>query len=147
MNSQLPIALHIVGFLASANGAPLTSETMAAVYGTNPVMLRRVLGKLQKAGLVNTQRGIHGGSTLSRPASEINLREVYEAVQEEKSVLPKYSDKCSGPVAPVLGDYLNNLFSEAEEALRSKLEQVSVAQMDRSVRRKILRAHQCAPKA
>lgn len=140
MNSQLPIALHIVGFLASANGTPLTSEKMASVYGTSPVVLRRVLNKLRQAGLVQTQRGVNGGSVLAKSPSAINLREVYESIQDDKSLLPEYSTKCSGTAAPVLGNYLDELFAQAEEALLAKLEGVTVAQMDRVVRRRIMRA-------
>ena len=105
MNNRLPIALHIVGFLAASKGEPLTSEKMAAVYGTSPVLLRRVLSKLKQAGLVVTQRGAKGGSVLAREASRITLREVFEAVREDKPVLPEYSTKCTGAVAPVLGNY------------------------------------------
>ena len=144
MNNQLPIALHIVGFLASAKGKPLTSERMAEVYGTSPVVLRRVLGRLQHAGIVASRRGAQGGSVLARPARDINLREVLNAVRQDKPVLPRYTTRCSGQVAPVLGDYLNALFADAEEALLLKLEAVTVAQMDRTVRRRILRAVRAA---
>lgn len=132
--------MHIVGFLAASGGRPLTSERMASVYGTSPVVLRRVLSKLQVAGLVRTQRGINGGSVLARPASAINLRQVYEVIREDKPVLPEYSPTCSGAVAPVLGNYLGELFAEAEEALMAKLEAVTVAEMDSTVRRRIGRA-------
>ena len=140
MNNQLPIALHIVGFLAASKGDPLTSEKMAAVYGTSPVLLRRVLSKLKQAGLIVTQRGANGGSVLAREASQISLREVFEAVREDKPVLPEYSTKCTGAVAPVLGNYLNELLAEAEEALLGKLATVTVARMDRTVRRRIMKA-------
>lgn len=145
MNNQLPIALHIVGFLASSNGAPLTSEKMAAVYGTSPVLLRRVLSKLRQARLIITQRGPKGGSILAKDASQISLREVFEAVREDKPVLPEYSTKCTGAVAPVLGNYLNELLAEAEEALLAKLATVTVAQMDRTVRTRIMKAVREAP--
>lgn len=140
MNNQLPIALHIVGFLAASNGEPLTSEKMAAVYGTSPVLLRRVLSKLKQARLIVTQRGAKGGSVLAREASQMSLREVFEAVRKDKPVLPEYSTKCTGAVAPVLGNFLNELLAEAEEALLGKLATVTVAQMDRTVRRRIMKA-------
>lgn len=118
----------------------MTSETMAKVYGTSPVMLRRVLSRLRQAGLVHTRTGTHGGSVLARAASDISLREVFESVQEEKPLLPEYSTECSGAVAPVLGNYLAELFAEAEEALLAKLATVTVAQMDNTVRKRILKA-------
>ena len=125
MNSQFPIALHPVGFLAAADRTPLTSEKMAAVYGTSPVVLRRVLSRLQRAGLVKTQRGVNGGSILARSPEKISLREVFQAVSDDKPVLSEYSTRCSGAVAPVLGNYLNELFADAEEAMLRKLETVS----------------------
>lgn len=96
MNNQLPIALQIVGFLTASNGEPMTSEKMAAVYGTSPVLLRRVLSKLKQAGLIVTQRGAKGGSVLAREASQISLREVFEAVRADKPVLPELLDEMHG---------------------------------------------------
>ncbi|MEM7049101.1 MAG: Rrf2 family transcriptional regulator [Acidobacteriota bacterium] len=143
MNSQLPMALHILGFLASREGEPLTSEVMAETYGTSPVVLRRVLVKLKRAGLVRTQRGVRGGSVLARAAEAINLREVYEAISEDSKLMPTYSKGCTGRVAPIIAAYVNELFSDAEEALLAKLEQATIAKMDRHVRSSIKSALGC----
>lgn len=111
---------------------------MAAIYGTSPVVLRRVLSQLRRAGLIETQRGKSGGSQLARAPGDITLREVYEAVRGEQPVLPMYSQNCTGLVAPVLGEYLGKLFHEAEEALLEKLDAVTVAEMDQVVRQRIM---------
>jgi len=137
VNAQLPIALHILGFLASRGGESLTSDVMAATYGTSPVVLRRVLSKLQRAGLVSTQRGAGGGSVLARAPSEINLREAYEAVMEEPSLLRRHPGGCAGVVAPALAEFTNALFGEVEQSLLERLEGVTVEQMDREVRARI----------
>jgi Rrf2 family protein len=140
VNSQLPIALHILGFLASQRGEPLTSEVMAETYGTSPVVLRRVLAKLQRAGLIETRRGVNGGSTLARPAERINLRQAYEAVASDPHLLQRHPDGCGGPVAPVLARFVNDVMGDAEEALLQRLEAVTVAEMDLSVRPVVGRA-------
>ena len=137
MNSQLPMALHIMGFLAFCGGDALTSEVMAEAYGTSPVVLRRVLAKLRRAGLVQTQRGVGGGSVLARDAGKVTLREVYEAITEDTKLMPPYSKRGCGPVAPLLAGYVNELFTEAEQALLARLEAVTVAEMDRDVRQRI----------
>lgn len=139
------MALHIMGFLASRRGEALTSDVLAGTYGTSPVVLRRVLAKLQKAGLVETRRGVGGGSVLARSAGSINLRQVFEAVAEDTRLMPAFSDDCSGKIAPILADFVNELFADAEEALLAKLESVTVAGMDRQVRHRIVSALQCAP--
>lgn len=136
MNSNLAVGLHIVGFLTARRGEPLTSETLAETYGTSPVVVRRVLSKLNQAGLVETRRGTGGGSVLARKPSQINLRQVFEAVSENQELLRRHPGDESG-VAKVLAGYINGLYSEAEEALMKKLEKVTVAQMDAVVKPKI----------
>ncbi len=133
VNSQLPIALHILGFLTSRNGEPLTSEVMAATYGTSPVVLRRVLAKLQQAGLVETRRGANGGSVLARDPRKINLRQAYEAVTAEPQILSRHPS-CEGRVAAAMAGFINSVMGDAEEALLAELEAVTIAEMDIQIR-------------
>ena len=42
---------------------------------------RRIVGDLVKAGLLNTQRGTGGGISLARPAAEISLLDILNAVE------------------------------------------------------------------
>lgn len=132
-----------MGFLASRDEA-LTSETLAKTYGTSPVVLRRVLAKLNRAGLVSTQRGVGGGSVLGRSAASITLREVYEAIADGSRLMPLFPKTVDGPVAPVLAGYVNELFADAEEALLSQLGSVTVEEMDRDVRGRVRSALRCA---
>lgn len=50
--------------------------------------LPSIIRTLARAGLIRTLRGNQGGVTLSRPAEEINLREVIEAVEGPISLVP-----------------------------------------------------------
>lgn len=136
MNSDLAIGLHIVGFLTARGGEPLTSEVLAETYGTSPVVVRRVLSRLKQAGLVETKRGVGGGSVLAREPARINLRQVYEAVARNPELLRRHPGEATG-VADVLADYINELCSEAEEALMRRLEAVTVTQMDAAVKPRI----------
>ncbi|MEO1616685.1 MAG: Rrf2 family transcriptional regulator [Planctomycetota bacterium] len=136
MNSDLAIGLHIVGFLCARRGEPLTSQELAETYGTSPVVVRRVLSKLSQAELIETRRGIGGGSVLARKPTEINLRQVYEAVSDNPELLRRHPGDDSG-VAKVLSGYINELYSQAEEAFLRELESVTVSQMDAVVRPRI----------
>ncbi|MEN1681484.1 MAG: Rrf2 family transcriptional regulator [Planctomycetota bacterium] len=139
MNSDLAVGLHIVGFLTARGGDPVTSVTLAETYGTSPVVIRRVLTRLSKAGLVETRRGAGGGATLARDAADCTLRDVYDAVAHGQSLLRRHPGEESG-VARVLAGYINQLYDEAEEALLGRLESVTVAEMDAVVRPKVCRA-------
>lgn len=134
MDNQFSMGLHILGNLAARSGQLLTSVELARTYGTSPVVLRRVLAKLQSAGLVETRRGTGGGCILARDSAKINLRQVYEAVTENTQVLQRYPQGCAGEVSRYLSEYLNEAFGEAEKALLQKLQQVTLAEMDREVR-------------
>ncbi|MEM7625567.1 MAG: Rrf2 family transcriptional regulator [Planctomycetota bacterium] len=140
MNSDFAIGLHIVGFLTARQGQPLTSETLADTYGTSPVVVRRVLSRLQQAGLIETRRGTGGGSVLAQKPSAINLRQVYEAVTDNPQFLRRHPGE-EGGVAPILGAYINELCSQAELALLEQLESVTVKQMDAAVRPRIIASH------
>jgi Rrf2 family protein len=51
------------------------SETLPLAY------LEHLVAKLRAAGLVESQRGAHGGYRLSRPAEEIEMLEVVQALE------------------------------------------------------------------
>ncbi|MFK7884630.1 MAG: Rrf2 family transcriptional regulator [Phycisphaerales bacterium] len=137
MNSELAISFHILGYLTSRGGEPLTSEQMARTYGTSPVVLRRVLAKLQRAGLVETRRGVGGGSVLACEPGAITLRDAYEAVAADTEILRKHPGGCHERVAKVVSGFVNEICREAEDALLAQLESVTVAEMDREIRSRL----------
>ncbi|MHC4253677.1 MAG: RrF2 family transcriptional regulator, partial [Planctomycetota bacterium] len=60
--------------------------TLAGEMGAPPAFLGKVLQKLKRAGIVAGTRGVHGGYSLARPAAEITVREVVEAVEGKTSL-------------------------------------------------------------
>jgi DNA-binding IscR family transcriptional regulator len=85
MNSRFAVATHILTLLYSMGNDPqssgtLTSEFIAGSVNTNPVVIRRLLSVLNKAGLTTGRLGAGGGATLARPATAITLLDVHRAV-------------------------------------------------------------------
>jgi Rrf2 family protein len=81
-SSRLSIALHALVHLQAQPGKSLTSAALAQCLQTNAVVVRRILGELREAGVVDASKGPNGGWSLSRPAEDITLRQVYEAMGE-----------------------------------------------------------------
>lgn len=81
-NSRLSLALHTLSHMAGDPERMRTSADIADHAGTNPVVVRRVLGKLREAGLVTSVKGHAGGWRLAAPASGITLADVYLALDE-----------------------------------------------------------------
>ena len=131
MTSRLTLSIHMLGLIAwneTCRCGPATSEQMAQSINTNPVVVRRLLGDLRRAGLVETKRGAGGGVRLLRPPERITLRDVYEAVAEDEQLLalhPNPPDACC-VIGGHIDRYLRGVYDEAEEALKQRLASVSI---------------------
>ena len=73
-------ALRVVAYLATLKGEPATTRQVAAATRVPEGYLAKVIGSLNKAGVVTARRGLHGGSALARPADEITIYDVMQAV-------------------------------------------------------------------
>ena len=65
---------------------PTSLKAIADAEGLPLAYLEQVVARLRKAGLVMSARGAHGGYWLSRPAAEISMDEVVQAL--EGSIAP-----------------------------------------------------------
>jgi Rrf2 family protein len=72
-------ALRAIVYLADQDG-PQTSQQIAQVTRVPAGYLAKVMQGLARAGLVHSQRGLHGGFTLVKAADELTVWEVVEAV-------------------------------------------------------------------
>jgi Rrf2 family protein len=98
-NCRSAVAVHITALLAPMERRPCTSEWIAGSVNTNPVVVRRLLSALAKAGLVSSTRGSTGGSVLAVPAERISLLDVQRAVDEEEE--PALHNQPPNPACPV----------------------------------------------
>lgn len=82
-NSRMTIAVHVLTWMSldRQNNEVATSDRIAGSVNTNPVVIRRCLGDLRKAGLVQAKRGVGAGWVLTREPEETSLLEVYLAVE------------------------------------------------------------------
>ncbi len=73
-NSRFTVAVHALALLSIVRGKPATSDYIARSVNTNPVVIRRILGVLGKAGLVETHPGAFRtgqGSGQDHPARDL----------------------------------------------------------------------------
>ncbi len=78
---QADYATRAVLYLSSMQpGSRAATSIIAAKQGIPPSFLAKIISQLSVAGIVQTSRGAHGGVSLARPAAQINLREVIEAI-------------------------------------------------------------------
>ena len=63
--------------LAAEPDSLQTSEDIAGRLNIKPVVIRRVFSLLHQAGLLESQKGPHGGSKLAKAAKAITLADIY----------------------------------------------------------------------
>lgn len=73
-------ALRAVVHLADSKGEARTAQAIAEAAKVPVDYLAKIMQNLRRAGIVSSQRGVRGGFVLSRPASEITMLEVVNAI-------------------------------------------------------------------
>ena len=121
-DSRLTVAVHALLLLDDAGAERLTSGDIAASVNTNPVVIRRLLGRLMEAGLVAATKGAAGGYRLARPSAEITVWDVYQTMREEGPFgLHARAPNPRCPVGRHIQAGLQDLYGAAESAMKSVL--------------------------
>ncbi len=130
VNSRFAVAIHVLALLAIEKSAtPITSEYLAYSASTNPVVIRRILIDLRRAGLVIAHPGAGGGVSLACCPDQVTLLDVYRAIGKSKLFSqglrkPNPGCICGRNIQPVLA----GVFSEAEKAVERSLSTTTIAQ-------------------
>lgn len=83
---RLPVATHVLLCIGQFQGEYKTTSTfLAGSVNVHPVIIRKVLGQLRTAGLVEVAAGI-GGAKLTRSPKDITLLDVFRAVEEDENL-------------------------------------------------------------
>jgi Rrf2 family protein len=89
----------VVVFIATLRGELATTRQIAAATRVPEGYLAKILQSLSRAGLVQSQRGLHGGSVLARDAEHITIYDVVTAISPLPRILtcplglPSHADK------------------------------------------------------
>jgi Rrf2 family protein len=83
ISQKLEYACRALAQLAKAyDGKSLTRlDELAQREAVSANFLVQILNDLRRGGIIDSRRGASGGYTLSRPAENINLRQIVEAVE------------------------------------------------------------------
>lgn len=127
---KFAVAVHVASLLASSEGQPCTSEWIAGSVNTNPVVVRRILSALAKAGLVASTRGSNGGSALAKSPERITLLDIHRAVEADEG--PALHHQPPNPACPVgrnIQSVLVRVMDRAEAAKEAVLATTTLAEI------------------
>jgi Rrf2 family cysteine metabolism transcriptional repressor len=81
-----------------AGGDPIPLAEIAAHDGLPLAYLEHLVARLRKAGLVDSRRGSRGGYMLSRPAGEISMADVVQALEGSIAPIECISEASDGSI-------------------------------------------------
>ena len=81
MGKLTDYATVIMSYLAQNPGAVHAASELAVVAGIGASTALKVLKTLARAGLLQSQRGTKGGYQLTRPATEITMADILQAME------------------------------------------------------------------
>ncbi|MFK7764009.1 MAG: Rrf2 family transcriptional regulator [Roseobacter sp.] len=128
-NSRLSLALHTLSHMAGDPERKRTSADIADHAGTNPVVVRRVLGRLREAGLLTSEKGHAGGWCLAKKPERITLADVYVALDERliASESHDHAHECS--VEHALHRRVSSVMKDIEQSLIDRLAETTISEV------------------
>ncbi|MHA6719636.1 Rrf2 family transcriptional regulator [Sphingomonas sp. RS6] len=131
-DSRLSRMLHVLLHMARHDG-PMTSEAIARMLGTNPVVVRRTMAGLRDAGYVRSEKGHGGGWAIATELRNVSLLDVHRAVGGPR--LFAIGNGHSNPdcaVEKVVNAAVDDALRDAEALLVARLGAVSLAELARA---------------
>lgn len=129
ISSRFTIAVHVLICIeAFKQDYKVTSDFLASSVNVNPVVIRRLLQQLKKAGIINVKRG-SGGADIEKGLDEITLLDVYNAVEcvEEGRLFHFHespNQRC--PVGKNIHALLDVRLEEIQKAMEREMRSVSI---------------------
>lgn len=128
ISSRFSVGIHILALIDLNRDGINSSEFLAGSVNTNPALIRKIMGMLKKAGLVEVRPGV-AGAKLAKDLSDITLLDVYKAVdvvqdKELFSVHENPNPACL--VGKNIQDTIDPLLAAAQLALEKSLGNVTL---------------------
>jgi Rrf2 family cysteine metabolism transcriptional repressor len=112
ITSKSPYAVRALAELARSGGAgPVPIGEIARRRDIPVQFLEGLFATLRRAGILQSQRGVKGGYSFARPAEELTVLEIVEALEGR------------------LGADATGVFADAVRAMRDELGAVTIAEV------------------
>lgn len=140
ISSRFTLAVHIFACIdVFKNDYKVTSDFLAGSTNVNPVIVRKILGQLKSAGLVEVARG-SGGASIPRPLNEISLLHIYNAVGcIENGELFHFHENPNTdcPVGKNIHVVLDDKLMRVQKAMETELSSITLEDIIRDTRKLI----------
>lgn len=132
ISSRFTLAIHIFACIDTfGNECKVTSDFLAGSTNVNPVIIRKILGQLKGAGLIDVARGT-GGTTVAKTLDQITFLDVYRAVEcVENGDLFHFHDNPNDncPVGRNIHQILDDKLLRVQSAMEKELASITLEEL------------------
>ncbi|MCD7740805.1 MAG: Rrf2 family transcriptional regulator [Ruminococcus sp.] len=129
ISSRFTIAIHIFACIDTFKDEyKLTSDFLAGSVNVNPVIIRKVMQQLKRAGLINVARGT-GGIEPAKPLDEITLLDIFKAVdsiEDEQLFHFHENPNTACPVGRNIHKGLDDKLESIQQAMEQKMAEITI---------------------
>jgi Rrf2 family protein len=120
-------------------GEALTSEFIACSVNTNPVVIRRLLGSLRAAGIVDSKTGVGGGWSLLVDPERISLLDILRAVEPQNEVFALHRSEPNPecPCGQHIQSVLTEVYDKVQERMTRHLADITIACISHKITERI----------
>lgn len=144
ITTSVEYGIHCLLWLVDPLSGQPSSRDLAELQGVSPSFVAKIFPKLQKAGIVQAAEGVRGGYRLAKPATEITVLEIVDAIEGHKPLFDclEIRDRCAvfnndAPTWATSGVCgIHAVMLRAEKAMRGSLAQETLAGIAAVVDRK-----------
>jgi len=106
------------------------TREIADQLGIKAPTLVKILQNLNRAGIVETREGAKGGVRMARPAQEVRVLDVFEAMENRRPVFQTdLSFRVTGEIPDRAKLAIRSVFDDAAAAMRRSLEARTIADL------------------
>lgn len=125
-DSRLSRMLHVLVHLHQLQQA-VTSDQLALMLHTNPVVVRRTMSLLREQGYVSAVKGHGGGWTLAKPLHQITLLDIHRSLSESSLFTIGLTDEHNNcPIEKAVNLAIDDVLQEAEALVLQRFGEVTL---------------------
>jgi len=120
ISQTVEYALRAIVTIAQHEGQPCTAQQISKITQVPAPYLSKLMQGLVRVGIVNSQRGLHGGFVLTKEPDKLTIWDVVDAVEPIRRILVcPLGIKSHGPVLCPLHQRLDAALATVEQQFRN----------------------------
>ncbi|WP_040468005.1 RrF2 family transcriptional regulator [Limosilactobacillus gastricus] len=128
-------SIYVIVIIAKQkSGEAMKSQALSEILGVSDSYLKKILGKLVRAGILKSSASKTGGMSLGRQPQKITFLDIFEAIEGETPFLHSHNLRETVQTDDIdefvkQADKTLSIFREAEDSYKSSLSKYTIADL------------------